>query len=581
MHTVFSVRILIFVSLLLSVSCTKRRDPTGAIRIRLAHDPETLAPLALHNQAAMDASNLLHLSLLQANSQPLALVPALAAQMPIVGRRGDSLTTFRYTIRPAATWDDGRPVLAADVACTLKLMSCPGIPNETARNNYQRIRQIEADPDNPRQFTLVCQGEEQGLLLTSGDFFVLPEAALDPQHLLRHYSLPALQRWPATQAPDSALRVVASQYLAADLANHPENAPGCGPYRLARWEKDRYLSFRRKAGWWGHAVAGLPLALHAQAAQLDYLVIPNVSAAALALRRGDLDVFPQIPAADFKRFSSSPSGEVRLYQSDSYDIALAGFNTRRPALADALTRLALSRLFDSAGLLRGTQVGGGHRTASLIPPFDRASYNDSLRPVPYDPAGARALLLRAGWQPPTAGRAGWRRAGPRGEARLQLAVCYRADNELFTTVALQFRAAATGLGIVVDLRPTESARFGQTLAAGDFDIFLRTLHGNPFAPNLAPLLHSGSSTETNATRFSNPACDRLLDAIATTRDPHRRIRQLRQLQALLQEQAPLAPLFFLPNRVAARRDCQGLHVSSLKPGFLAATIERKTATRQP
>ena len=496
----------------------------------------------------MDASNLLHLSLLQANSQPLALVPALAAQMPIVGRRGDSLTTFRYTIRPAATWDDGRPVLAADVACTLKLMSCPGIPNETARNNYQRIRQIEADPDNPRQFTLVCQGEEQGLLLTSGDFFVLPEAALDPQHLLRHYSLPALQRWPATQAPDSALRVVASQYLAADLANHPENAPGCGPYRLARWEKDRYLSFRRKAGWWGHAVAGLPLALHARAAQLDYLVIPNVSAAALALRRGDLDVFPQIPAADFKRFSSSPSGEVRLYQSDSYDIALAGFNTRRPALADALTRLALSRLFDSAGLLRGTQVGGGHRTASLIPPFDRA---------------------------------GWRRAGPRGEARLQLAVCYRADNELFTTVALQFRAAAIGLGIVVDLRPTESARFGQTLAAGDFDIFLRTLHGNPFAPNLAPLLHSGSSTETNATRFSNPACDRLLDAIATTRDPHRRRRQLRQLQALLQEQAPLAPLFFLPNRVAARRDCQGLHVSSLKPGFLAATIERKAATRQP
>ena len=561
--------------LLLAGSCTSRHAPPAAIRIRWAHDPETLSPLALQGQTAMDASNLLHLSLLQANSQPLAMEPALAAQMPTVGRRGDSLTTFRYTIRPAATWDDGHPVLATDVACTLKLMSCPGIPNETARTNFSRIRQIEADPDNPRQFTLFCRGEAPELLLVSGDFFILPEAALDPQHLLRRYSIPSLQRWPPTRPPDPALREVARRYVAADLANHPEHAPGCGPYQLVRWEKDRYLSFRRKAGWWGSAVAKLPLALHAKAPQLDYLVIPNASAATLALRRGDLDVFPQMPAADFNRLSTNPTPEVRLYLSESYDVALAGFNTRRPALADALTRQALSRLFDTPGLLRGTQHGRGQRTASLVSPFERASYNDSLRPVPYDPAGARALLLRAGWQPPTAGRAGWRRAGAQGNQQLRLAVRYRAGDELFTTAALQFRAAATSLGIVVDLRPTESALFDKALAEGDFDVFLRTMRGNPFATNFASLLHSGSSTETNATRFSNPACDRLIDAIATTNDSQRRVRQLRQLQALLQQQAPLVPLFFLSNRVAARRDSQGLHVSRLKPGFVAATIERR------
>ena len=306
-------------------------------------------------------------------------------------------------------------------------------------------------------------------------------------------------------------------------------------------------------------------------------MIPNASAAALALRRGDLDVFPQIPAADFNRFSTSPSADVRLYVSNSYDIALAGFNTRRPALADALTRQALSRLFDTAGLLGGTQHGSGQRTASLVPPFDRANYNDSLRPVPYDPSGARALLRRAGWQSPTVNRPGWRRAGPHGEQELRLVVRYRGGDELFATAALQFRAAATQLGIAVELRPTESALFVKALADGDFDVFLRTLYGNPFAINFAPLLHSSSSSETNSTRFSNRACDQLIDAIATTNDSPRRVRQLRQLQALLQQQAPLAPLFFLSNRVAARRDCQGLYVSSLKPGYVASTIERTAA----
>ena len=551
--------------------------PTAAIRIRWAHDPETLAPLALQNQAAMDANNLMHLSLLQLNSQSLAIEPALAAQLPAVSRRGDSLTAFRYTIRPNATWDDGRPVLAADVACTLKLMNCPGVPNEIARSTFGQIHQIELSPASPREFTLICQGQAQERLFLSGDFFVLPEAALDPQHRLRGYSLPTLQHWPSTRLPDATLVAAARQYRAADLANHPEHAPGCGPYRLIRWEKDRYLSFRAKPRWWGRAVAGLPLALQPRAAQLDYLVIPNASAAVLALRRGDLDVFPQMPAADFNRLRTSPAADVRLYASDSYDVALAGFNTRRPALADALTRQALSRLFDTAGLLRGTQYGRGLRTAGLVPPFDRANYNDSLRPVPFDPPGARALLRQAGWLPRGPSLAGWRRPGPRGEQELRLTVRYRSGDELFAMAALQFRAAAAGLGIVVELRPTESALFTEALADGDFDVFMRTLHGSSFGINLASLLHSGSTRKTNSTRFGNPACDRLMDAVATTANSPRRVRQLRQLQALLQQQAPLVPFFFLANRVAARRDCQGLYVSRLKPGFVAPTIERTAA----
>ena len=574
MHTGFSVRILTCFGLLLLGSCTTKRDHPGIIRIRWAHDPEILAPLALQNQAATDANALMHVALLQANSQPLALVPALAAQLPTVAQRGDSLTTFRYAIRPAATWDDGRPVLATDVACTLKLMNCPGIPNESVRSTFRQIQQIEPDTANPRAFTLVCRGQSPYLLLISGDFFILSEASLDPQHRLRRYSLPRLQHWPATRPPDSTLQAVAQHYMAADLANHPERNPGCGPYRLARWEKDRYLSFRRKSDWWGQQVPGLPLALQARAAQLDYLVIPDASAATLALRRGDLDVFPQFPAAAFQRLSTNPSGDVRLYISNSYDIALAGFNTRHPALSDAPTRQALSRLFDTAGLLQGTQYGSGQRTASVVAPFDHANYNDSLRPLPYDPPGARALLKQAGWQPtPT----GWHRAGLGGKQRLRLVVRYRANDALFITVALQFRAAATALGIDVELRPTESALFGKALATGDFDVFMRTLHGNPFVTNFTQLLHSASPSETNTTRFSDPVCDQLIETIATTNNARVRTRQLRRLQALLQQQAPLVPLFFLPNRVAARRDCRGLYVSSLKPGFVATTIERTAA----
>ena len=46
---------------------------------------------------------------------------------------------------------------------------------------------------------------------------------------------------------------------------------------------------------------------------------------------------------------------------------------------------------------------------------------------------------------------------------------------------------------------------------GDFDIYLRTLKGNPFVFNFAPILHSSAVGAGNLTGFGTPASDRLID----------------------------------------------------------------------
>jgi len=477
---------------------------------------------------------------------------------------GDSLTQLDYHLRAAATWDDGRPVLATDVDFTLKLLNCPGLPNEGVRSQFSFIQQLQLDPTDPRHFKLMCRGQAPEYPWVSGDFPILSEASLDSTHSLRQFSLASLQRAAQTTP---ALLALAKHYQALSQGYYPNRLPGCGPYRLADWQPNHSLTFERKATWWADQLRPAPLVLQAHPKIIKYIILPDDGAAVLALRRHELDVYPSMQARDFQRLKASPLAqrELAFYSSPSYDLLYAGFNTQCPALRDKLTRQALGCLFDPAGLLAGTQLGQGQRTVGLLPPSS-PFYNDSLPLPTYAPAQAVQLLRQAGWQF-VAG--GWRRSPAQ---RLALSVRYRTNEETFETVALQFRAAAAKLGIPVELRPTEATTLNHTLHAGDFDVFVRILKGSPLGFNFEPVLHSRAVQEGNFGGFSSPTTDHLLEAIVTASTAARKRQLLRKFQVQLREESPLLPLFFMPYRLAADRHLSHLLPSGLKPGYSAAAI---------
>jgi peptide/nickel transport system substrate-binding protein len=555
-------------------SCSQPAEQQAhtTVRIRWNRDPESLSPLVLSNQNALDAANLLYCGLLQPDLATGAYAPALADSLPQIHLLGDSLTHLRYQLRRAATWDTGRPVLATDVAFTLKLIFCPGLPHEKVRSSLNFIRDIQLDPTNPRRFTLVCRGQGPEFSFESGDFPILSEAALDSAHSLRQLSLASLVTRAADAPPMPALTALIERYQKADLGHHPERLPGCGPYRLATWETRRFLTFERKAHWWADTLRPTPLVLQAKPLRLQFSIIPDEATATLALRRHELDVLPQVSAREFKRLQKSAAAQkdFAFYSTVSYEVVTAGFNTRRPILRDSLTRQALSKLFDPTRLLQATQLGQGQLTVGLVHPNDHRYYNSSLPLPAYSPPQAQVLLRRAGWlrQPN-----GWMRPAANGQPEhLALMLCYRADESAFKTIALQFKAAAALLGIPVDLRPTEGSAMTATLREGNFDMYVRTFKGNPFAFNYTAILHSRTANEGNFSKFGTPATDRLIEAVDAATTPAQKRQLLHRFQVMLQRQAPLVPLFFLPYRLVANQHIQHLYPSAIKPGYSAPTI---------
>jgi ABC-type transport system substrate-binding protein len=545
-------------------------DGAGTIRIRWARDPENLDPLVAPNPNSLEAINLLYCSLLTVDYEQRKFVPWLAEAMPQVAHE-DSLTLVTYRIRPEATWDSSHAVLARDVALTLKMMFCPGLPNEAFRAQYGFIRDIRLDPADSRRFTVVFRGRAPELVQASGDYSIFPEYLLDPEQKLRLISLPELRSIDSTASKyRPALAAFAQRYQKAQLSRH---SVGCGPYVVADWQTGRYLTLKRKAHWWGSRVAAAPAQLQANPAAINYEIIADDATALLALRRGDVDVYPMVPARDFIRLRQNQQADstLRFYTSDSYDMLTAGFNTRKPELQDPITRQALSYLFDIPGLIEASQQGMAYPSASLVSPKIKRFYNDSLPLLTFAPQKAKALLLRAGWrQQPQ----GWTRPSASGAPQyLRPAFSYRAGDPAYEAIVLQFRAAAASIGLQVQPRPTEASLLTKQLRAGEVDIYLQLLSGNPFVYNFAPILHSQNIGWGNFTGFGSAASDQLIDAIATEEDPERQARLLRKFQALLREQCPMVVLFFLQHRLAAARHLSNLHVTGIRPGYEAAAIK--------
>jgi peptide/nickel transport system substrate-binding protein len=454
-------------------------------------------------------------------------------------------------------------------------MNCPGLPNELTRSQYSFIKDVRLDSTDTRRFTLVCQGQAPEFAHVSGEYPILPEYALDPQQQLRSIPVAALTRPNAaslTQYP--ALAEFARRYNAAELDKNPSRLPGSGPYELTTWRDSQVLSFRRKAKWWADQLPTRPQQLIAKPLAIDFQIIPDNATALLALRRGDIDVYPMVPATEFNRLRTSEAGQktLRFYTADSYEMVIAGFNMRRGLLTDRLTRQALNYLFDIPTLIQATQGGMAYPSVGLVNPQEKTVYNDSLPLLTYDLQRAEALLRQAGWVRQTAG--GWSRSTASGKLQaLELSIAYRVGEAAFEAIALQLRGAAAALGIPIQLRPTESTLLLSKLRAGNFDIYLRSQSGNPFAYDFSPLLHSKSVGVSNYTGFGSPSSDKLIRDIVFEENLSRKAQLLRRFQVLIRQESPMVVLFFYRYRLAANKRLTNLRVSGLRPGYEVMTIE--------
>ena len=168
----------------------------------------------------------------------------------------------------------------------------------------------------------------------------------------------------------------------------PAKTIGTGPFILESWTPGEGMTMRANPDCWRGApgVDGVKL----------YYVTDEVEQR-LMFERGELDLLDLDKLGDeAEYFTHGDIYRDRLYAAPQVDIPYIALNQAAEPLNDVRVRLALQRSLDRQMILDALYCGRGTVENGIFP-HGLKGFNPDLEPIPYDLAGAAALLAEAGY----------------------------------------------------------------------------------------------------------------------------------------------------------------------------------------
>lgn len=426
------------------------------------------------------------------------------------GKKGVALT---YTLQPKATWGDGVPVTSADVAFTIAA-------GQNAQSGFgdteifKRIRAIDIMDDKS--------------FVVHFDRVTYDYNALAIEPLPVHLERPLFDQG-------------AAEYRNRTLYDTAPNTPGLyfGPYRITEVSRGSHVVLERNPTWYGPPP---------QFKRIIIKTIENTASLEANLLSGGIDYISGELGLSLDQgvaFEKRHRNQFNVIFKPGLVYEHMDVNLSSPVLADKRVRQALLYGLDREAMSRQLFDGRQPVAQSSVNPLDWV-YSAQVKPYPYDPKAAAALLDAAGWTL----HDGVRR-NAQGEA-LVFELMTTAGNRSRELVEQVIQSQWKALGIETRLR-NEPARvfFGETVTRRKFTNL--ALFAWMSAPESVPrtTLHSDSITSAannwtgqNFTGYADPRMDHLIDAIEVELDKDKRKALWAELQAIYAEDLPALPLFF-------------------------------------
>jgi peptide/nickel transport system substrate-binding protein len=424
--------------------------------------------------------------------------------------------TYTFYLNPNAMWTDGNPVTAADVVFSMDAQS-----NEATGSSYTAtflafVESYEAVDD--KTVKMVASDVFAQVAFHGNSY-----CPIMPKHIWE--SVP-FENW------------------ASDTASTGEDLSrviGSGPFTITEYNPgNNRMVLTKNANYWD----GPPV--------IDEFVFSSALdevAAVEQLRAGDVDFYENVPPADTQALQDEEHLEVAIFPT--YDFSMYGYNLdpeKTTLFQDVKVRKALlyaldrQSLIDNIGLGYSVIAHGSQPTLSVAYAPDRITtqYN-------YDPAMATQLLSEAGWTD-TDGD------GIVDKDGVKMSFELMSNSGSATTE--QYLAAIQEMWKAVGVEATPNlVDFGQVLVPAltttfDYEVVFVGFNWDATGDQSAMFHTDSYGTSFNFTKYSNPEVDALMDQANRELDEANRVELLIQANDLINEDLPVAVLWFRNDRDA-------------------------------
>lgn len=433
-----------------------------------------------------------------------------------------------FTLRPEARWHDGTPITPEDVVFSLETLKNKGAP--FYRFYYAAVEKAEVIAPNAVLFTFT-PGDNHELPLIIGQMPILP----------RHY-------W--------------EQH---DFTKTTFTPPlGSGPYRLERYESNRYVTYRRVEDYWGKDLPVNRGLNNFNVIRYDYY--RDTTVALEALKAGEYDFRLEneskkwatgydFPAVRDGRFIVRNFPHHRTLPMQGYI-----FNLRRPIFQNPKVRQALAYAFNFAWTNQALFYDQYTRTKSYFPNSELSS---SALPGPMELEILEPLrdlippqVFTQTYEPPLGNasgfirddlkkaltllnEAGWTLKGERLVDAQGTPFTFEIllEQPTWERISLPFARNLRFLGIDAGIRTIDSAQYKTRTDEFDFDMIV-DLFPQSSSPGNEQSDFWGSAAadefgSRNTIGIKNPAVDRLTALIVAATDRESLIARARALDRVL------------------------------------------------
>jgi len=402
---------------------------------------------------------------------------------------------LKFKLREDIFWDDGVQMTTDDVEYTYKLYIDPNTPTAYAAN-YKLVKEFR----KTGRFTFEVEYDQPfAKALVSWAMDILPKHLMEGEDLLN--------------------------------TKYSRNPVGCGPYRLKEWNPGSQLVLEANPDYF----EGKPYI-----EKVIYRIIPDQSTQFLELKAGNLDLMDLGPL-QYLYQTSGPGwdGSFNKFEYVASGYTFLGYNMQHPFFKDLRVREAIDYAIDREEIVKGVLYGLGVAANGPYKP-GTWQYNENIRPRPYDPEKAKALLAEAGW------------ADTDGDGLLDkdgrpfsFAIITNQGNTQRIKAGVIIQQRLAEIGIKVSLRIVEWAAFiKEFVDKGRFDAVI--LGWNILQdPDIYGVWHSSMAVEggLNFTRYTNPRLDELLERGRTMVEQDKRKPIYDEVQQILYDEVPYSFLY--------------------------------------
>jgi peptide/nickel transport system substrate-binding protein len=464
-------------------------------------EPKVLTPYCQKDYVAQLAQTPVLEALAGINQETGELEPVLAESY----EQSADGKTIRFKMRPNTCFSDGSPVTVEDVIFSYNTIMNPGVDCAPLRSYFSNVKSCTKIDDRTVEFKL------------SEPYFLALEfiggMAIIPKHVYDFTN------------PE-------------DFNRKSDVLVGSGAYRMEKWERGQQIVMVRNERYWSERPTF---------DRLIFKFITNAQAAFQAFQNGQIDRF-EPDGEQYAKFAKDPDFKKQFiahkYLRVNSGYGFIGYNLKRPMFKDKKTRTALTMLIDRQSAINNLLKGMGEMTPGPFSPVSPQA-NADLKPLPYDPEGAKKLLAEAGWKP-----------GPDGVlvregVRFEFELTMGANNPVGERIANYVKGQFESAGIRMRVTPWEFAVMQTRIDDRNFDAVSMSWMGGGAEEDPTQIWSSKSIADkgSNFISFDNPESDKLLDEARTTMNRAKRMELWHKWEALIADEQPYTFLWARPDRV--------------------------------